>query len=78
MTECGSISLPSSLDYESAAAELEHILTRLESGALPLDQLLAGYQRGAELLQFCRGQLDAVEAQIKVLDDGALKPWMPT
>jgi exodeoxyribonuclease VII small subunit len=47
----------------------------MESGQLPLDQLLSGYQRGAELLAYCRAQLDAVEQQIKVLDDGVLKPW---
>jgi exodeoxyribonuclease VII small subunit len=27
------------------------------------------------LLQFCRDRLQAVENQIKVLDDGVLKPW---
>ncbi len=43
---------------------------------MPLEQLLSGYQRGAELLKFCRDRLEAVESQIKVLDDGALKPWM--
>jgi len=43
-----------------------------------LDEMLAAYQRGAQLLQFCRAQLAAVENQIKVLDEGQLKPWMPT
>jgi exodeoxyribonuclease VII small subunit len=47
----------------------------MESGQLPLDQLLSGYARGAELLAYCRAQLDAVEQQIKVLDNGVLKPW---
>ena len=61
--------------YEAAMQELEGLVGRLESGELPLDQLLSGYQRGAALLQFCREQLQAVEEQIKVLDDGALKPW---
>ena len=42
---------------------------------MPLDQLLGGYQRGAALLKFCRDRLEAVENQIKVLDDGVLKPW---
>jgi exodeoxyribonuclease VII small subunit len=37
--------------------------------------LLAGYERGAELLKFCRDKLQAVEEQIKVLDAGVLKPW---
>ncbi len=44
---------------------------------MPLDQLLSGYQRGAQLLQTCRDKLQAVEDQIKVLDDGSLKPWKP-
>jgi len=26
-------------------------------------------------LAYCRAQLDAVEQQIKVLDNGTLKPW---
>ena len=61
--------------YEEAMAELETLVERMESGGLPLDQLLAGYQRGAELLQVCRERLQAVEDQIKVLDQGAIKPW---
>ncbi len=61
--------------YESALAELEQLVQTLEGGAVPLDQLLTGYQRGAELLAYCRGQLQAVEQQVKVLDDGTLKAW---
>lgn len=63
--------------YESALRELEQLAGRLESGDMPLDQLLSGYQRGAELLQFCRSKLEAVENQIKVLDAGTLKTWIP-
>ncbi len=65
--------LPTS--YEAAMQELEGLVAKLESGELPLEQLLSGYQRGAALLQYCREQLQAVEDQIKVLDDGALKAW---
>jgi exodeoxyribonuclease VII small subunit len=61
--------------YEAALVELEQLVSQLESGQLPLDQLLTGYQRGAVLLAFCQQRLQAVEDQIKVLDDGALKPW---
>ncbi len=63
--------------YEAALGELEALVARLESGELPLDQLLAGYQRGSGLLQFCRDKLQAVEDQIKVLDGDALKVWKP-
>jgi len=66
--------LPAS--YEAALQELEGLVSRLESGQLPLDQLLTGYQRGAQLLKFCRDKLEAVENQIKVLEGTELKPWM--
>ncbi len=61
--------------YEAALQELETLVARLESGQLPLDKLLTGYQRGAELLKFCRARLEAVENQIKVMEGNELKPW---
>ena len=69
--------LATPVSYEAALEELERLVARLESGELPLDQLLSSYQRGAELLKFCRERLDAVESQIKVLDQGGLKAWTP-
>ncbi len=65
------------VSYEAAQLELEQLLARMEAGELPLDQLLSGYQRGAELLKYCRDKLAAVEDQIKVLDQGVLKSWTP-
>ena len=64
--------------YEAALKELEGLVQQMESGQLPLADLLSGYQRGAELLAYCRSQLDSVEQQIKVLDNGTLKAWTPT
>ncbi|MBO9650628.1 MAG: exodeoxyribonuclease VII small subunit [Variovorax sp.] len=61
--------------YEAGLQELEQLVTELESGQLPLDQLLGSYQRGAALLAFCRDRLQAVEDQIKLLDAGSLKVW---
>jgi len=61
--------------YEAALQELEQLVGQLESGDMPLEQLLSGYQRGAELLKFCRDRLESVENQIKVLDAGVPKPW---
>ena len=62
-------------NYESALQELEGLVARIESGQLPLDDMLAAYQRGAELLAFCRSKLEAVQEQVKVLDEGQLAPW---
>ena len=62
-------------NYEAALQELEQLVAALDAGQLPLDQLLAQYQRGAELLRFCRSQLDAVEQQIRVFENGSSQPW---
>ena len=62
--------------YEAALAELERLVQAMEAGQLPLDQMLDSYKRGAELLVFCRARLEAVEQQVKILEDGQLKPWL--
>jgi exodeoxyribonuclease VII small subunit len=64
--------------YEAALAELESLVASMETGQLPLEGLLEGYRRGTELLQFCRSRLEAVEQQVKVLEDGQLKAWPQT
>jgi exodeoxyribonuclease VII small subunit len=64
--------------YEDALAELDRLLAAMEGGQLPLDRLLESYQRGAVLLEFCRGRLQAVEQQVRVLEEGQLKPWTTT
>jgi len=61
--------------YEDALAELEGLVQAMEAGQMPLDRLLDAYKRGAQLLTFCRGRLEAVEAQVKVLEEGQLKDW---
>jgi exodeoxyribonuclease VII small subunit len=61
--------------YEEALAELEQLVARMEAGDLALDDLLGQYRRGAQLLHFCRDRLAQVETQVKLLEDGELKPW---
>ena len=63
------------ISYEAALEELELLIGRIESGQMPLDDVLAAYQRSEVLLAFCNNRLDNVQGQIKVLDDGALKPF---
>lgn len=61
--------------YEEALAELERLVTAMESGHMPLDSLLEGYRRASMLLAYCRERLQAVEDQVRLLEDGQLKPW---
>lgn len=61
-------------NFEAALAELEKVVADMESGQLALDDALAAYKRGAELLQFCRQRLDEAQQQVQVLENGALRP----
>jgi len=70
-------SAASPANYEDALAELDRLVAAMEAGQLPLDRLLESYKRGAELLTFCRSRLEAVEQQVKVLEDGQLKSLAP-
>ena len=63
-------------NYEAALTELERLVGAMEGGQMALDKLIESYSRGAELLAFCRGRLEAVETQVKVLEEGQLKPWI--
>lgn len=61
--------------FESALAELEKIVESMESGQLPLEQSIAAYRRGAQLLQFCQCALGDANQQVKVLEAGLLKDF---
>lgn len=52
------------LSYEAARDELRQIVTRLEQGEVPLDQTLALWQRGQDLLTRCRAVLDDAQKRI--------------
>ena len=64
--------------FETALAEIEHIVVRIESGELSLEESLQAYRRGAELLRHCQGQLDEADRQLRILDQEALKPFEPS
>jgi exodeoxyribonuclease VII small subunit len=59
--------------FEQALAEIESIVAAMEAGQLPLEQALAAYKRGAELLQYCQAQLQEAQQQVKVLEAGTLQ-----
>jgi exodeoxyribonuclease VII small subunit len=62
------------LSFEKALAELEKIVSRMESGELSLEQALATHKRGVELARFCQQKLEAAQSQVKVLEGDVLKP----
>jgi exodeoxyribonuclease VII small subunit len=55
----------SELTFEAAQKELEQIVERLERGQAELDEAIALWERGEELLRFCLGRLEAAEGKIE-------------
>ena len=65
------------LTFEKALEELEALVAHMEDGKLPLEESLAAYQRGAELIKFCEGRLSDAQARIAVLEGGELRDLPP-
>lgn len=62
-------------DFETALAQLETLVARMEDGDLPLEQSLAAYQQGVALARLCQSLLDKAEEQVKVLQGNMLEPY---
>lgn len=60
--------LPETLTFEDALARLEQIVNRLEEGDLTLEDSVAMFEQGQQLMAFCQGQLDSAELRIQQLD----------
>jgi exodeoxyribonuclease VII small subunit len=69
--------VPSELSFEKALEELEGLVARMEDGKLPLEESLAAYQRGAELVKFCESKLTDAQARIAILDGDTLRDFTP-
>lgn len=61
--------------FEQAMQELDEIVSQMEGGDLPLEQMLAAYKRGAQLVQFCRQQLEQAQMEVKKLEDNELADY---
>jgi exodeoxyribonuclease VII small subunit len=56
-------------NFEDALTELESIVSKMESGQMPLEQSFVAYKRGVELLQICQKSLADVEQEIRFLNE---------
>jgi exodeoxyribonuclease VII small subunit len=55
------------LDFEAAVERVETIIERLESGAVGLEESIAQYEQGVELLRRCRAMLERAEQRVTEL-----------
>jgi len=63
------------LTYEEAYAELETIVTALESGEQALDIALGLYERGQGLTRRCAELLEKAELKVRSLSGETLEPF---
>jgi|MTBAKSStandDraft_1061840.scaffolds.fasta_scaffold01058_20 exodeoxyribonuclease VII small subunit len=61
----------SKLKYEEALQQLEQVINHLESGVLELDEMLARFEQGKDLLAHCQQLLD--QAELRVREIGQLE-----
>jgi len=57
------------VSFESALAELEGLVEKMETGELSLEQSLAAFERGVRLTRHCQAALQAAELKVKVLTE---------
>ena len=63
------------MTFETAIAELEGIVKRLEEGKVPLEESVAIYERGEVLKKRCEELLKQAEARVeKITLDASGKP----
>lgn len=60
--------------FEEALKKLEAIVETMEEGELPLEQLLARYEEGTQLVHLCQHRLSAAEVRLQELAPAGTEP----
>ena len=55
------------LNFEAAMERLEKIVEQMESGKLPLEDVIVRYEEGMKLVKICRERLANAEQRLKSL-----------
>lgn len=54
---------------EQSMQELSDIVTRMEKGGIPLEEMFAMYKEGMDLLKQCKSAIDGVEKELEILEE---------
>jgi len=54
-------------DFETALAELEALVAKMEQGDLSLDESLKQFERGVQLTRACQQALQEAEQKVQIL-----------
>ncbi|WP_251975970.1 exodeoxyribonuclease VII small subunit [Salinicola avicenniae] len=54
-------------DFAATLTQLEHLVSRMESGELTLEASLAAFEQGIRLTRDAQGRLDSAELKVQAL-----------
>ena len=57
--------------FEAALERVENIAAQMESGEMPLEDLVVVYEEGLKLVQFCTARLDEAEKRLQTITRNA-------
>lgn len=55
------------LPFEKALEQLESIVSKMENGQLPLDEMMKAYESGQALSSVCGEKLKSIEKKVEIL-----------
>ncbi|MBR2374492.1 MAG: exodeoxyribonuclease VII small subunit [Lentisphaeria bacterium] len=59
------------LNFEQARNQLEELVHKMESGNMPLEQLIGAYERGSMLTAHCRNLLAGLQRRVEIIVNGS-------
>jgi len=65
-------------DFETALAELETLVEKMEQGDLSLDESLKQFERGVQLTRSCQQALKEAEQKVQILLEKDGQPLLET
>ena len=73
---------PAEPNFETAMDRLEAIVEQMESGKLPLEDLIVRYEEGMNLVKVCQERLASAEQKIEIIARNSagkptIKPFEP-
>ncbi len=62
------------MKFEDNLKSLEGLVSKMESGGLTLDEMIASFEKGRKLVETCRKDLESIRLKIeKVTSSGEVK-----
>lgn len=55
------------LTFEQAMEKLETIVSAMEQGGVPLDEMISKFEEGATIANYCQGKLASLKKKMEIL-----------